>query len=410
MKHINKIATKALVLILACAVLGACKKKDESPSNVTGAYSLALRVPVTDGTADYILQTNSLMDGEISAVGNGIEQPGWCYYMRSNNSLFSINYGDEGTRAYVMNSSGTLQEKGTFWVDRLDCTGDFDDSHVFGVGAPWGGGTFDCEIMIIDADKVAITSRKTDQIYRSSVKDSLNKWPSGAVGNGNNIFLAFYPVVGATWETPITDTAYMTIYEYPSLKYVKTIKDTRTGPIGIYGSQPCIFKTENGDIYTFSSNSIAYGQSKAGKPSGILRVKNGATEFDQDYFFDFETKFGKRLVMGAYLGGGKALVRYISVTDDNATTPGGWAGFSLQNYFFDMAIVDLASQTMTPVQGLPKHAGGFCRNVFTENGKAYISIVSATEARIYEIDPISSTAKKGALIKGNEVPFIYKFQ
>lgn len=410
MKHVNKIAVKAFVLAFACATLGACKKKDETPSAFSGDYGVALRVETTDGTADYIVQTNSIMDGEISAEGTGIEQPGWCYYMGSNNSLFSINYGDEGTKAYIMNSDDALQEKGSFWVDRLDMTGDFDDSHVVGVGAPWGGGSFDCELMIIDADKVAITSRKTDQIYRMSATDTLNKWPSGAVGNGNNIFLAFYPLGGVSWKTPITDTAYLNIYEYPTLKYVKTIKDTRSGPIGIYGSQPCIFKTENGDIYTFSSNSIAYGQSETGNPSGILRVKNGATEFDPTYFLDFEDKFAGRIVMGAYLGGGKALVRYISVTEDNAAPVGGWAGFSLTNYLFNMAIVDLETQTVTQVQNLPKHAGGFCRPVYVENGKGYLSIVSATEARIYEIDPTTATAKKGALIKGNEVPFIYKFK
>lgn len=412
MKHINKTLTKGLILALACAALGACKKKDEAApaTGVASPYVLSLRAPGNDGSTDYVLQTNSLMDGEISAVGKGIEQPGWCYYMQSNNSYFSINYGDEGTRAYGLNSAGGLSDIGSFWVDRLDLTGDFDDSHVFGVGAPWGGGSFDCELMIIDAKKVAISSRKTDQIYRISDKDTLNKWPSGAVGVGNNIFLAFYPLGGKSWKTPITDTAYMTLYEYPSLKYLKTIKDTRTGPIGVYGNQPSVLKTETGDIYTFSSNSIAYGMSETGKPSGILRVRNGDTEFDKNYFLDFESQFKGKIVMGSYLGGGKALVRYISLTDDANAKPGNWDAFKLTNYLFELAIVDLEAKTITKVKDVPKHAGGFARAPFVENGKAYMSIVSDTEVRIYEIDPATATGKKGALVKGNEVPFIYKFK
>lgn len=413
MKHINKFVGASVLVLLSLTTLNSCKNNDDSPSASSGAYGVALRAQGGSGTSsDYILQTNSLMQGEISAVGTGIEQPGWCYYMESGNALFSINYGDEGTTAYQMNDKGQLIQRGKFWVDRLDCIGDVDGTHKVGIGAPWGGGSFDCEIMVIDANKVAISSRRTDQLYRISAADTLNKWPSGATTVDKKVFVAFYPLGGASWLTPIMDTAYMSIYEYPSLKYVKTIKDTRTGPIGVYGSVPSVLKTETGDIYTFSSNSIAYGFSQTGKPSGILRVKNGETEFDQDYFLNFEEKFDGKVVMGCYIGNGKALVRYISLADDALATPGGWTAYTLTNAIFELAIVDLEAQTVTKVSDVPKHGGGFARGIYVENGKAYLSIVSSVtnEVRVYEIDPATATGKKGALVKGSELPFIYKFK
>lgn len=398
--------------LLSLTTFNSCKNNDDAPSASSGAYALAFRAQGSStSTADFILQTNSLMDGKISAVGKGIEQPGWCYYMESGKSLFSINYGDEGTTAYQMNGNGQLVEKGSFWVDRLDCNGSFDDTHAIGIGAPYNGGSYDCEIMIIDANKVAISSRKTDQLYRMSAADTLNKWPSGAIGVDNKVFISFYPLDGDTWETPIMDTAYVSIYEYPSLKYIKTIKDTRTCPIGTYGNVPCILKTETGDVYTFSFNSLSYGYTETGKPSGILRIKNGETEFDPGYFLNFEETFDAKVTFCKYIGNGKALVRYISLADDASAQIGYWEAYERSNSVFDMAIVDLETQTITKVADLPKHSGGFGYGVFIENGKAYLPIVSAVtnEVRIYEIDPATATAKPGALVEGLDIPFITRF-
>jgi hypothetical protein len=46
-----------------------------------GGYAVLFRT-ATDPTADYLLTTNDLMTGSISATGNGIEQQGWCYFAK----------------------------------------------------------------------------------------------------------------------------------------------------------------------------------------------------------------------------------------------------------------------------------------------------------------------------------------
>ena len=68
----------------------------------------------------------------------------------------------------------------------------------------------------------------------------------------------------------------------------KIIYDERTSPIGVNGHSTGIEQTENGDIYSFSTSALSAGFTLATKPSGILRIKNGETEFDQDYFFNVE--------------------------------------------------------------------------------------------------------------------------
>ena len=83
-------------------------------------------------------------------------------------------------------------------------------------------------------------------------------------------------------------------------------------------------------FYSFSTSALSAGFTAATKPSGILRIKNGATEFDKDYFFDVENApNGGKLFWMDYLGNGKAIARII--LDD---TVGSWGVFKEAGSFF----------------------------------------------------------------------------
>jgi hypothetical protein len=417
MNHLNYFRlkngkTKTIILALLVSAVVSCKKKDkdeETPADNPNAYVMALRAQGTGTTTtDFVIKSASLMEGELSAVGNGIEQAGWNYYMTLGNTLLSVNYGDEGTIGYKLNSSGNLQESGRFWAENMDCFGKADEQNAIIVGAPWGGGSYDCELMVVNADKMAITSRKSHRLYVENVNDTLNKWPTASTGRDGKIYISFYPLDGDTWDTPKTDSAYVSIYKYPSLEYVTTIKDPRTSPIGLYGAIPSMFTTESGDIYTMSSSSIAAGYTQATKPSGFLRIKKGQDQFDPAYFFNFQQKNNAKLVMANYMGNNKVLVRYISVAADAAAKP--WDIYEISAPLCKLGILDLTSETLTPLTGIPDHGNGYGGNLYMENGKAYISISSAAaaEVRVYEIDPATAAVKKGALVKGLEIPIITK--
>jgi len=411
--HKSTLSTMALVICLSATF--SCKKKSSSEETIapipagSSRYAVSVRVQGTgETTADYVLTTDNIMSGEISVVGKGIEQPGWCYYMGNGNNLFSINYGEEGTRAYSLGGTEKLVEKGKFWVDRLDCMGKVDENYSIGIGAPWGGGSYDCELMVVDVNKVAISSRRTHYLYKSSPDDKLNKWPTGAIARDGKIYVPFYPLDGPTWETPIMDTAYVSVYKYPTLEYITTIKDPRGAPIGMYGSVPSIVMTENKDIYTISPNAYVAGYTKTGNPSSILRIKNGEDKFDTSYFFNFEEQMNAKLVMINYIGNNKALIRYTLSSNDNSDRV--WGLYSISLPFCKLAIVDLVTKEVKPITDIPDHGSGYAGGAFMENGKAYISITSsiAGEVRVYEIDPATATAKKGAVVKGLEAPLIYK--
>ena len=398
----------AALLILAAG----CYKPKTRARISSGNYVVALRTLGQSGTSDYLLSADKLDNDStvISAAGNGKEQLGWSYYSATRNAVISFNYGapNRGV-AYVSGGNG-LSEKGTFSFDRMDCFGKgADDNTLVAIGAPWGGGSYDCQIHIVDDVTVGIKKRKISPLYRTSAKDTLNKWPTSIIVNDGKMYVSFYSLEGVTWETAQTDTAYVTVYSYPGLDSLATIKDTRTGPIGYYGNPSCMVKTENGDIYTISCNSIAAGFTQTTQPSGILRIRNGQLQFDDSYFYNVEAASGGgKLLSGHYAGNGLLVGQMLLPGQD--TPANTWKALEPTAPICKLVVVDLFNKTVKDVQGVPLHGGQFSTPGFVENGKVYFSITStiAGEARIYVVDPETATGKKGAKIEGVEAPGIYK--
>lgn len=402
-----------LILLGATMLLGGCYKPKDKMFLAGGNYVLALRTQGSSGTTtDYVLTADSISKDykTISSTGNGFEQLAWCYFGSTGNTVFSFSYGTINAGvAYGIKPGGGLYEKGRISFERMDCFGKGDDSTLIAIGAPWGGGSYDCQIQLIDANNIRIKKKKLTPLYMRDGNDALNKWPTSIVVNDNKMYVSFYPLDGASWNTDLTDTAYVTIYSYPGLDSLTTIKDTRTGPIGYYGNQINMVKAENGDIYTFSPSSFAGGYTQVTKKSGILRIRNGQQSFDPNYFFDVETASGgAKLLSATYAGDGLLVARMqIPGTDDiNAL----WGAFDVTVPICQIAIIDLNNKTVTHVKDIPVHGGQYGAQGLVEDGKVYVSITSTTagEARIYAVDPLTATATKAAKIEGLEVPAIYK--
>lgn len=408
----SNIYKQSFVLLTTVIILAGCYKPRSLPMAPGGNYVLALRTQGASGTSDYVLSTDTINkeNKSVSATGNGFEQLAWSYYNSTGSTIFSFSYGTVNAAvAYAMNESGTLYEKGRFSFERMDCFAKGDDSTLVAIGAPWGGGSYDCQIQLISANTVGIKKKRLTPIYRFDENDMLNKWPSSMVVNDGKLYIAFYPLDGVSWETQFTDTAYIAVFSYPGLDSLTLMKDSRTGPIGYYGNPVSMVKAENGDIYTLSPNSYAAGYTQSTKKSGILRIKNGQQSFDPGYFFDVESASGGSKVLSAtYAGDGMLVATVVSPgVDDPAAV---WAAFDIQIPICKLVVIDLNNKTVTDVKGVPAFGGQYGAQTLVENGKVYLSITSTTagEARIYAVDPLTATAEKGAKIEGVEVPAIFK--
>jgi hypothetical protein len=395
-------------LIALTALVSGCDNEDNVNKAGEHGYLLGFRTS-TDPTADYIVNKDDLSAGSISATGEGEEQEGWSYYVKAGDTYLTLDYDNSIATGYNL-QDGELVEAGQFAFERMDLFGDGLDGKAIAIGAPWGGGTYDCKIQIVDGQTVSISGTVATPIYDKAYHEGtrLNAWPTAAWVQGSKLFVPFYPLVGDSWETPLTDTAYVSVYSYPALEYQSTFKDTRTGPVGYYSSQPCVLEDESGNHYTISSSSLAAGFTQATKPSGILKINNGETKFDENYFFNVEA-LGYRVLAGAYAGNGKVVARVIS-TEIDANAP-SWAAFSVMTApIHNIAVIDLNAKTLEIVDEIPLHGGQYLTPFLVEDGKVWASITSsASDAFVYQIDPSTVTATKGARIQGSEIQAFFKY-
>lgn len=391
---------------LAAGAFSSCTEED-SLSDINKEdkpYAVALQVMGSDDeAADYLVQTGSLEDGVITSEGQGIEQTGWRYFTQVDQSVFSIGYYDDNNCiGYRMNDQGELEEYGRFVFEKtLDCMAPADQNTLLAMEVPRSGDSKRV-LHVIDVENVSVDRKVETDIYKPE-GDTLVKWPTGMVVRDDRLFVSFYPVSpSGDFTTPSVDSAQVAIFSYPELEFQKAIYDNRTSPVGVYGNATGLLEADNGDLYTFSSSSLAAGFTKQTRPSGILRIKSGNTEFDPDYFLNIEEATnGGKIVHFSYAGNGKAIARI--VTDDSTL----WGAFSPDNPICELVIIDLEAATVTEVSDVPAHGAQYATPALVENGKVYMSISTPTDAHVYEIDPETATAQKGAAIEGLEAKGIY---
>jgi len=407
----NLIRIKLSLLAVTALFFTACENNDPMPDTAEANYVMSLRtMGANDESSDYLLVADDLMSGEISAQGNGVELVGWNYIGKYGGTYFSFGYDLNECVGYkIVNNE--LQEQGKFVFERFDVMNPIDNNTFMAIGAPWGGGSYDCQLQVVDISDISIAKTVLHPIYVSFDPDSsyvqLNAWPTASYVDGNKFYVSFYTLNGQSWITPSTDTAYISVYSYPEFEYIKTMKDARTGPIGYYGNQPCILKDESGDHYTLSSGSYSAGFTKVMKGSAILKIDSGADEFDANYFFDVEST-GYRVTSATYVSNGLAVANVISTTIDNAAgKESQWGLFSEVTPLLNTAVIDLYNKKVTLVNDVPLHGGQYQTPFLVENGKVFVSVNNGTDAHIYQVDPVTATAVKGAKLIGNQFQGLY---
>jgi hypothetical protein len=399
-----KTAIFSASILLAAAACNPFEDVNDGPK-VSPNYTLAFTAQGSNDVAtDYVLNASSITSGEISAEGTGIEQVGWRYFYPAGNgsTVFTSGFGDDSNLVgYRLDAEGNLVEAGRVAFDAtLDIFGTPDENTLLALEVPRGG-FVNSRLHIVDVENVAYKDIVELEIFKSE-EDSLISYATAVVVRDNKLFIPFQKMDAKGWfTTPETDSAYVAVYSYPELKFEKIISDPRTSPIGSNGHSSGLIKTENGDLYSYSAASLAAGFTQITRPSGILRIQAGETEFDKNYFFNVEEATGKKIFWFDYVGNGKAIARL--TTDENATP---WSAFL--NGKLELAVIDLENQTVTMVQGAPVHACRYTSKVLVEDGKAYVNVETAEEANIYEVDIEKATATKGATIKGQGVKGIFR--
>lgn len=401
---LNRIVQKLALPILSVFTLlsfTACNNDDE-PTAASGDFVVSLAVQGSDNTFTYYsVPFEDIMTGSLSALGKGIEQPGYFDFTQIDNTIYSIGGLDDVNVVGInQKEDGSLSQIGnvSFQTSLQDIV-KADDNTLVGIEL---SSTSDM-VRFHTIDVNTVTVKNTIEHPVTDLTDLVSPSYSGMVISGNHLFLSYYISDPTTFKTDHTDNAWVAVYSYPELQFQKVIEDTRTGPIGGFNVKSGLIKDEKGDIYALSHSNPANGFSQSTKSGGIMRIKSGETEFDQSYFFDIEEiTGGKNTAHLKYLGNGKVFAE-INMADRSQQA--AWSDGPLKS-----AVIDLNDQTINYIEGVPEHSGSGRRLAALQDGKyIYMGIPEGNGIFIYKIDTENYTATKGAEVQANFIAGIFKY-
>lgn len=192
----------------------------------------------SDGVADYLLTAESLTEGTVSTLGNGVEQDGtYRYYVTHNNKFFSMLYGQGNPGAvttYELDANGSLVKKSDFQSETVQAFGPMDDDIVM--------------VKISRGDEPMASWYRLDTEQLQIVDDG--QWNQEEIANngeraffswvsqvGDKLFAPYFSIKACcndTFGTSYPDSAYIAVFDYPSMELNTVIKDNRTSFIGRY--------------------------------------------------------------------------------------------------------------------------------------------------------------------------------
>lgn len=226
--------------------------------------------------------------------------------------------------------------------------------------------------------------------------------PTEMIIRGDYLFIGYFLLNTAEPYTPSTLTADMLVIDLTKVDanstdnseaIVKWISSDKGVGLGSWNSGfGAKFMTvdEQNDIYVLAHN--FWGGVNTGKPNCILRIKDGETEFDDDYYFDLETVsrgLGNPVLNLEYTGNGTF---FGTSNDPSAINPNDPLSY-YQDPIAQWYKFNLYDKTAIKVS--EEYTKGSLNAVtYSENGKIHIPYQSATEAHIKEVDVTTLESKK----------------
>ncbi|MHA6249936.1 DUF4374 domain-containing protein [Pontibacter sp. CAU 1760] len=392
----RKLAMPVLGLCAALTFTACDTENDNTKPTEDSPYVVSMAIQGSNGGFTYYtVPFDDVMSGSLSAVGKGIEQPGYYDFTQLGSTIYSIGgLDDVNVVGITKNGTGELKQVGSVsFPNSLSDIVKADDNTL--VALEMAPTSDQVKFHKINANTVTVASTRQHPV--SDITTLSAPAYSGMAISGNHLFLSYYISDPNTYATPHTDKAKIAVYSYPELEFQKVIEDARTGPVGGFNTKSGLIRDEKGDVYALSHSNPANGYSQTTNKGGILRINSGQTTFDQSYFFDVaEVTGGKNIAHLKYLGNGKAFAEINTASNSQQVR---WSDGPLKS-----AIIDLQNKTVTYISGLPEHAGNGRRLAALHDGEAvYMSIPEGNGIYVYKIDIASHTATKGAEVQANFV-------
>ena len=446
----------AAAALIPAVALTACSDNDEpqenepSPSE-NGKYVFATTVQGSNATSYVLLTGESLDEGELSTVNNGLLNDGATQWVFYKDYLYALTYnqGNAGTtRSYILNNQGQMEARSTeYRISRFSSYGTYDDDIITmstGEGPASladANGNIPMTLLVTYLDVYNETTRTNDtstglysmenflgngeyvtlagaeqsgsHLYCGAIPMGLSSYGS-AVDNGKWIRPGYEHLVhtdaggsgagsynaGELVGTQYPDECWVAIYDNENMLNPRLARTDRIStPCGRYRSQyyQTVWAAENGDIYVFSASyakTMTDAAQQTTLPAGVCRIPAGQTDFD-DYYCNIEaqTPGGKRSFMRCWPAGGDCFLMIMydrSLTEKNPAT--------------ELAIFDASAKKLTYVTGLPAGITSIGKTVYNQNGNVYIPVNVENELpAIYAINTATAQAVRGVAVAATDI-------
>ncbi len=453
MKQQTLLLAASLATMLGTSLLMSSCSEDAPGQSVpnpedTGDYVIS----ASSNDANYLVTAKTLESGEVTTAMNGYETPSgtqWIFYKDKYLYRLQYNQGSAGvTTSYAKNSNGTVQARpkeytisnrfttfgiyGSYIVtaapvntDRADAAGNLQK----GLGITYlnveaettSSKVIDSENFLGNGEYVNFAGilEANGKLYTAVIPMGLSTYGS-AYENGKWVL---YPDLVKTEDggsnsssyqkgelqwTQYPNEAWIAIYDDENFENPRLIRtDKISYACGRNRSQyyQTTWAADNGDIYVFSpsyAKIMTDTRQQTTLPAGVVRIKNGASDFDTDYYFNIEEA-----------AGGQSFLRCWHITEDY---------FLLQMYTqginsraegaTKLAIYKGEDKSFKYVTGLPDPdlIASFGTTPYSENGAAYVSVsvTDGPQPAIYKIDPVTATATKGLVVNAGAINAVGK--
>jgi len=393
-----------IALMLAIGTLASCQKTssgDETTPepSANGTYILTVSPAASTGVADYLLTSQSLETGTVTTKQNGVEQDGtYRYYVTHNGKFFSMLYGQGNPGAVTAYNiqGGKLNKLTNFQTETVQAFAPVDnDLLLFKISRSLDAPT--SSWYKVNTNSLTITSEGTVNTLALTGLGELAHF-TWLKQVGNKVFAPYQTINDRSFNTAYPDRAFIAVFNYADMKLEKIITDNRASFIGSY-FRDGLSVQENGDVYGFSPSAATTGNNLSStKPSAVLKIKAGTTEFDQSYYFDVEAASGGMNITSWIYVGNNTYIVQSQAKSEKTSFPAG----------LRVGIVNVVDKTYKAVTGFPAVAEistVTTTNYTPKDGKtAYVGVnLKNGTSYIYKIDASTQTATRGLKIEGGTV-------
>lgn len=378
------------LIIAALMILGiqSCKKDGGEVEKAAANYAVSITgtaAPVTS----YLLSTKEFPSGTVGTE-TALESQSSAVIFKYGKHIYQNNFGAPATlRKYEFDAEGKPQEKGSFVIPGLKTIGSVSfTSETEAYATVAGFGSLPKLVKFNPSTMEVISTIDLSGLLKTGAAEI---YYIGLVQRGNHIFM------GVNYRNntfgPLEDKVFVAIINETSGTLEKLIADDRSTNMWNSGTESSfaansMAKDSNGDIYVM-------GYADKGKPSGILRIKNGETEFDPTYFFDLNAATGKPCFGILHFGNGQTFtVRY----EDAAAYPfDNKKVASCQYYKIDLANKSVAGNISN---NIPPFFGNKAFAVKFDNDKIYFNVAGKESNSVYSYQISNGTVAKAFDLSG----------